>query len=321
MFLRKTMVLGAILAIIAGCQIFPAAHSDGANDGLNNAPRIIDVHRHGTWPTGDDDAYRSQILSEMEANGVRLSVIALTEYDDIENWKDIAPEAFLAGVMLACPRNFAAPLYKCFPEDEGWVDIDWLRANVVAGKIEAIHEVGPNYYGISIGNLRFEPYFALAEEFDLPVGVHTQRGPPPGARNSTRSDPNCCPNYDTEMGNPALLRRVLERHPNLKIWIQHVGSGRAGGYEPFWDETLSLLRDYPQINLDLSITNGPLPIEQYDSSLRVLIEAGFGDRIMMGTDNLPTALVLGRLRSIEWMTEDQRDAILYKNAERFFGLE
>ncbi len=284
-------------------------------------PTIIDVHRHGTWPDGDDENYRTKTLAEMKANGVRLAVISLTDYDHIESWKDASPEFFLAGVMLACPRNLSEPRYKCFPSSEGWVDLTWLRKMVEAGKIEAIYELGPNYYGISPSNPRLDPYFALAAEFDLPVGVHTQRGPPPGARNSTRGDPSCCPDYDPEMGNPALLRPVLDRYPGLRIWIQHVGAGRAGGYEPFWDETLALLRDYPQVYLDLSITNGPRPIAQYEESLRTLIEAGYGDRIMFGSDNVSVTLILERLSSIDWLSQPQRNAILHENAERFFRLK
>lgn len=312
-----TLILSVALS---SCAFQPIAHGNDAKTAATTSHQIIDAHRHGTWPTGDDEAYRNQMLDEMNAHGVRLAVISLTDYDDIESWVDAAPERFLAGVMLGCPRNSAEPRYKCFPSDEGWVDISWLRSMIEAKKIRAIHEVAPNYYGISIGNPRYQPYFELAEEHGLPVGVHTQRGPPPGAVNSTRSDPNCCPDYDPEMGNPNRLRQVLDRHPGLKVWMQHVGAGRAGDFAPFWDETLALLRDYPQVYVDLSITNGPIPIEQYDKSLRTLIDAGFADRIMMGTDNLPTGLVLGRLRSISWLTQEQRDAILFKNAERFFGI-
>ena len=285
------------------------------------SPYIIDVHLHGSWPESDDEKYREHLLTQMHNNKVKLAVISLTDYDHIANWKEAAPKQFLAGVMLACPRNLKEPLYKCFPTSEGWVDINWLSDMVKAEKIHAIHELGLNYYGILPSNPRFAPYFSLAAELDIPVGIHTQRGPPPGAKNSLRSDPACCPNYDPEVGNPALLRPVLEKHQNLRIWIQHVGSGKTGGFEPFWTETLALLKDYPNVYLDLSITNGPLPIAQYESSLKKLIQAGFGDRIMFGSDNLPYELILKRLDSMKWMSEAQRQAILFKNAETFFKLK
>ena len=122
------------------------------------------------------------------------------------------------------------------------------------------------------------------------------------------------------MGNPALLRPILDRHPGLRLWIQHVGSGR-GDYPTFWPETLALLRDYPNVYLDVSITNGAMPVDQYEATLRRLIDAGFGDRIMFGTDNLPIAPILERLSSFGWLSEPQRRAILYDNAARFFRME
>ncbi len=312
----STFKLAVLFALLTGC-----ASAQNLDSGIEiQADQIIDVHRHASWPESDDANYRTHILDEMDANGVAIAVLAINDYDDIDDWVDAAPGRFLAGTMLACPRNLAAPRYKCFPSDEGWADIDWLRGNVESGKIRAIHEIGPNYFGIAISNPRFAPYFEIAAEFDIPVGIHTGRGPPPGAINSTRSDPNCCPEYDPEMGNPELLRPVLEKHPGLKVWLQHIGAGRPGGYEPFWDETLALLRDYPSVNVDLSITNGVLPTPVYEAALRRLIDAGFGDRIMFGSDNVPTAKILERMASIKWLSEIQRHAILYDNAARFFGI-
>ena len=122
------------------------------------------------------------------------------------------------------------------------------------------------------------------------------------------------------MGNPALLRSVLDRHPGLRVWIQHVGAGRENGYEPFWDETMALLRDYPNVYVDLSITNGPRPIEQYEDALHRLVDAGFGDRIMFGSDMVPIARIRERLDRMTWLTADQKRGILYDNAVRFFRI-
>ncbi len=72
------------------------------------------------------------------------------------------------------------------------------------------------------------PYWALAEEFSVPVSVHSWSGPPPGR--SIRANPDGCPSYDGEMGNPMPLRPVLDRHPDLRIWLQHVGAD--GDAEP-----------------------------------------------------------------------------------------
>lgn len=280
---------------------------------------IIDVHRHATWPWTDESAYKARTLEKMEANGVAVAVLSINDYDDAGPWLSGSLGRFIVGVNVLCPRNLAEPRYHCFPSSEGWARLNWLENEIRVGRVKAIHELAPSYVGISPDNPRLDPYFALAHRTGIPIGIHTQRGPAPGGRNSIRSDPNCCPNYDPAMGNPALLRPVLDRYLGLKVWIQHVGSGR-GEYGPYWIETLALLRDYPNVYVDLSITNGAMPVGQYEAALAQLIQAGFGDRIMFGSDNLPIAPIVERLQAIAWLSDDQRRAILYDNAARFFGL-
>ena len=280
---------------------------------------IIDVHRHASWPWSEDAPYRGQTLKELDSNGVAVAVLSIHDYDDVEGWVGAAPNRFIAGIKIPCPRNKAEPRYGCFPASEGWADIGWIEREIRAGRIKAIHELMPSYSGISPANPRLDAYFALAHRYRIPVGIHTQRGPAPGGRHSTRADPDCCPDYDPAMGNPALLRPVLDRYPGLKIWIQHVGSGR-GDYGTYWPETLALLKDYPGVYVDLSITNGAMPLSQYEETLARLIDAGFEDRIMFGSDNLPIAPILRRLESMRSISDAQRRKILHDNAARFFGL-
>lgn len=52
-----------------------------------------------------------------------------------------------------------------------------------------------------------------------------------------------------------------------------------------------------------------------------LIDAGFGDRLMFGSDTRPAGAALHRLESIGWLTASQRSAILYDNAARFLRLD
>lgn len=278
---------------------------------------LIDVHRHAAWPWSDRDSVKRSQLKKMQEVGIVTAVVAVTDYDEVARWSD-AP--VIVGVRVACPRNLAEPRYRCFPGDEGWPNLAWLEDEIASGRVGALHELGLNYIGLLPTNPRLAPYWALAAKYDIPVGVHTQRGPGPQGQFSSRSDPNCCPNYDPDVGNPALLRPVLERHPGLRIWIQHVGAGR-GDHRPFWDETLALLADFPNVSLDLSITNGAMPVEQYEDALKRLIDAGFGDRIMFGSDNLDVAPILKRLDRFVWLSEEQRRAIKYGNAVRFFRLE
>lgn len=284
---------------------------------LGLASPVFDVHRHGNWPWSDTEGARSRSLTEMSEHDVKSAVVAATSFEEIDAWSEVGDNV-LVGVMLPCPENASAPFFHCFPEDEGWPDLERLEAEILAGRVHALHEVLPSYSGISPADPRLDPYFALAHKHQIPVGVHTTKGPPAGGRFSIRDGERCCALFDGEMGNPALLRPVLDRYPGMKVWLQHVGAG-MGDYGPFWPETLELLRDYPDVYIDLSITNGVMPMAQYEAALAHLISNGFESRIMLGSDGVPMQRILERLNSIDWLTAKQRSAILYDNAHCFFA--
>ena len=113
---------------------------------------------------------------------------------------------------------------------------------------------------------------------------------------------------------------MLEQYPQLRVWIQHVGSDGADATE-LWAETLAILKDYENVYVDLSITNSLLPIEDYEFALNHLIGAGFGDRILFGSDNVPIEMIVERLNSIEGVSEAQKQAILHDNAARFLRID
>src|SRR6185436_12156124 len=67
---------------------------------------------------------------------------------------------------------------QCFPNGTNdFPDLSWLRAQVTAGRIRVFGEFGPQYLGIPPNDPRLEPYYALAEELDVPVGIHFGLGP------------------------------------------------------------------------------------------------------------------------------------------------
>lgn len=300
----------SIAACLAALTTSPAS-ADGP---------VIDVHRHVTWPGDDDAAYRGKVLEEMGRENVVLSLIHLTEPSDVQDWALQSPDRFIAGPMFPCPRNTTEPFYRCFPETQGWPDIDWLEREARAGRIGLLGEMLFVYAGVAPDDPRMRPYWALAAKHDLPVMVHINRGPPPGARNSLRGVPGCCPDFDGELGNPALLRPILDRHPGLRIVLFHAGMGNAPDHLPFPAETLALLRDYPSVYLDMSILNSVAPAEAHEAELKRFIDAGFGSRILLGSDNLPIALIKRRLEAIDWLSPQQRRAIYYDNAARFLRL-
>ena len=279
---------------------------------------IIDVHRHASWPGEPDDAPRAQLLADMDAENVVLTLLSINEPGDVESWLEAAPGRFLGGPAMPCSVAPRAPFYRCFAEGKGWPDLAWLERELARGRVGFFGEMLFVYAGVPPDDPRMRPYWALAAKYDVPVSVHINRGPPPGV--GPRRDPRCCPAFDGELGNPALLRPILKRHPRLRIILQHVGAGAAPDHLPFTAETLALLRDYRSVYVELSILNDSANGEAHEAELKRLIDAGFGDRIMFGSDTRPIAPILRRMEQIPWLSERQRRAILYDNAARFLRL-
>ncbi|SIN95518.1 hypothetical protein SAMN02745824_2424 [Parasphingorhabdus marina DSM 22363] len=256
-------------------------------------------------------------LAKLADNNIVLALVSITSPEQAESWHAVGRDRFLLGAMMPCPENLAPSSYVCFPETKGLPDIAWLEQSIRSGMIEALHEMMFNYDGSLPDDPKMAPYWALAKQWNIPVGVHTWSGPPPGK--AIRRNPDCCPLYDRKIGNPRNLRPVLDRHPDLKIWLQHVGSDGSEAAE-LWRETIALLTDYPNVYVDLSITNSMLPVTEYEAALMRLINAGFGDRIMLGTDNVPLQLILDRMDEIDGLSDRQKQAILYDNAANFLEL-
>ena len=277
---------------------------------------IIDVHRHASWPGADDDSARAALLAEMDAEGIVLSALHLNEPSDVEGWLLAAPGRFIGGPAMPCSPTPQPPFRRCFADTDGWPDLGWLERELAAGRMGLLGEVLVVYTGDHPDSERMRPYWALAARYDVPVVIHINRGPPPGT--GPRADPRCCPGFNGEMGNPALLRPILARHPGLRILLMHVG---PPGPLTFDEETRALLADHPTVYFEMSILNSTLSPEAHAAELRRWIDAGFGDRLLFGSDSRPAAPIMRRLESIAWLTPAQRSAILYDNAARFFRLD
>jgi hypothetical protein len=157
-----------------------------------------------------------------------------------------------------------------------------------------------------------DPYFALAEELDVPVGLHMGEGPPGG--------PNVpgYQQYRVALGNPLLLEPVLVRHPKLRLYVMHFGS-------PFVDEMIAMLFSYPQLYVDVSQNDWGFPRAHFLAQLRRMVDAGFSQRILFGSDQMiwPQAIDLSieTIESADFLTAQQKRDILHDNAVRFLRLD
>ncbi len=189
---------------------------------------------------------------------------------------------------------------------------DSLRALHKKGKLFAIGELAPFYAGITADHESQKRFFDLAEELKIPLGFHIMPGGPPGGIYHYGMDKMRVSN-----ANPKQLEEVLISHPNLKIFIMH------GGW-PYLDDMKAMMYAHPQLYIDTAAISWILPKAEFHYYLKGLINAGFGKRIMFGSDQMTWPETIGiavdAVNSAEFLTFEQKADIFYNNAAEFLGL-
>ena len=256
-------------------------------------------------PTTDEDLMR-QTLAVLQRYNIRAVTSGESgDLEQVSKWRTAAPDRIIPAASFRAPGRDpqGRPLYRPLSE---------LRRLVAEGKIAVFAEVAPQYDGMSPADPVLEPYFALAEELDIPIGLHMGEGPPGGPNVQGYSQ------YRVKMGNPLLLEDVLIKHPRLRIYVMHFGS-------PFVDDMIALLYSYPQVYVDVAQNDWGFPRKHFHAQLRRLVEAGFGKRILFGSDQMiwPDTIRLARetIESADFLTAEQKRDIFYNNAARFLRLD
>lgn len=243
-------------------------------------------------PTTEEELLR-QTLEVLERRNV-IGVLSGTP-ERVLRWSATAPARFFPSVQFQIGRDDISP--------------QAMRRLFTEGPFVALAEISNQYAGIGPDDERMEPYWALAEELDIHVGIHMGEGPPGGA--------HLFPDYRVRFGNPLLLEDVLHRHPKLRLWVMHYGS-------PMMDEMVALLQSYPQVYVDISPNQWRYPRAYFYRQLRTLVEAGFGKRVMYGSDqmNWPGVIepAIAAIEEAPFLTDEQKRDILYNNAARFLRL-
>lgn len=277
---------------------------------------IIDVHLHtdppdslrgqpnpvtGTAPVASGEALRDATVAAMNRNNVVLAV--LNGYPaTFEPWLEAYPDRFIAAFMPF--RNARTPL----------IAPDELRRRIIDGEADMIGEMLGQYVGLAPADPAFEPFWALAEELDVPVMVHS-------GTSGVGTAYTGYPEFRLALGNPMLLEDVLVRHPRLRIWIAHGGAAWV-------QQTFDLMQQYPQLYMDIStsawiVGEGGRP--GFHAFLQEAIARGLGKRIMFGSDQMawPDAigLAIEAVDSAKFLTPKQKRDIFHDNAARFLRLD
>jgi predicted TIM-barrel fold metal-dependent hydrolase len=312
------MLPGSRLYAAADPQVRP--DSSPPVDTATRGP-IIDVHMHAypadmafpadmTTPvTGkptsvkDGAAHLQACLAEMKRLNIVKGVVSGGDGDRLAaamHWHDVAPDRIIAAAGIRGSEDTPLP------------EIGVLRKAFQERRLRVLGEITAMYAGLTLSDPKYDPYLSLAEEFDIPVSLHTGMGPP-----GTSFDP-CCRGFRASLGNPLLIEDALNRHPKLRVNVMHTGW-------PYLQDTMALLTVYPQVYVDLGATNWGQPRAEFHAYLGGLMRAGFGKRIMFGSDQMYWPELIGMavdaVDSATFLTSAEKRDIFHDNAVRFFKLD
>jgi predicted TIM-barrel fold metal-dependent hydrolase len=251
-------------------------------------------------PESDEALMRETVAAMERANVVGvLGGMGLTRSAVIDDWLAAAPERFIPGS-------------RCLPTLPD-CSVDYLRELHAAGKLDVLGELYVGELGMAPDDERLEPYWALAEELDIPVGIHIGAAVPPGLGYLLPPEAG----VRARLHSPLALEDALVRHPRLRAYVMHAGY-------PMLDEMAALLYAHPQVYVDVAAIVWHMLREGFHRYLETLVDAGFGERVMFGTDNLQFPGLIERgiavIEAAPFLSEEQKRDILYNNAARFLRL-
>ena len=298
--------LGTLAFIAIACGIAPAGAAQ-------SRPPIIDMHLHTYHPaeippgapglcrpepcrgrgaaTASEAESRRAVLEQMHRHNIVMAFLSGPDQEELRRWMDAAPGHFMTGMFMTEPGHPTTAALRRLHKD-----------NVVSG----IGEIATQLTGVRPDDSTLAPYFALAEELDLPLLIHVEGIGPQ------------VPGFRSAAGNPLMLEEALVRHPNLRIYVENTGY-------PFLDQMIAMMNQYPQLYGDLSTITWILPRSAFYQYLRGLMDAGLGKRLMFGSDQMRWPEAIGwAVQAIEeapFLSAEQKRDIFYNNAVRFLRLE
>ena len=279
------------------CTPFPAMprwdqrrpYAESWFEGYKNPPCDDPV-----WSPTSDEELLQRTLADMEAHNV-YGVLS-GPADNLDTWIAAAPERFIRGHYFGIRPDTPSP--------------DELVALHEAGKLEVLAEITTQYQGIEPAGPELAPYWAMLEEHDIPAGIHIGPGPPGviyfGA-----------PNYRARLHSPMTLEEVLVKHPDLRLYIMHAGF-------PMLDDLLAVMFTHPQVYVEVGVIVWTQPKAAFYRFLQGIVDAGYGDRVMFGSDQMVWPETIGRsidiINDAPFLSEAQKRDILFNNAARFLRL-
>jgi predicted TIM-barrel fold metal-dependent hydrolase len=245
------------------------------------------------WSPRTDDELMRETTAAME----RLNVYGVLSgpYEHSSKWRKAAPKRFFPALSFGNPKE---------------VSPERLEQLYRSGELAVMGEVTTQYQGIEPTDPRLEPYWALAEKLDIPVQLHVGTGPFGVIYMGAKG-------YRARLHSALSVEEVLVKHPKLRIYLAHAGY-------PMIDDLLALMYAHPQVYVDTGVIVFTQPRPAFYRYMQRIFEAGFGKRVMFGTDQMVWPGVIERsikvINDAPFLTPKQKRDVLYNNAARFLRL-
>jgi uncharacterized protein len=227
----------------------------------------------------------SQVLDEMDANGVERAVLSSTVDGSSTTAQQFAAKRPDRFVLTAGGMNLLRPMPSLRALES------YVRSNPVA-----YVSVGPAFWGDGMyppTDAVYHPLYAKCCELDIPLCMNAGLPGPPIAG---------------EAQNPLHYDRVCVRFPELKLCMIH-------GADPWWDTAIRLMIKYPNLHL---MTSAWAPKYLPQSLLHYMRSRG-KTKIIFASDApvLSITRCVSEARQLD-LPAEVMDNYLYANAQRFF---
>ena len=249
-----------------------------------------------TSPVTDDDLMNESILILNKKN---IYAVTSGEVMRVRKWKLAELKRIIPAVMFSFGDTLSHKL-----------SVDSLQTLFQSKEFKVFGEIVLQYDGYSVSDPAFEPFLKMAEDLDVPVGIHIGLGPPgigslpPGS-------------FKASLCSALNLEEALKHHPKLRVYVMHAGW-------PMLNDMLALLYIYPQVYVDVAVIDYILPRKEFYRYLQRLVEAGFDKRIMFGSDQMvwPKAIEIAieNIEAATFLSQEQKRDIFFNNAVRFLRL-
>jgi predicted TIM-barrel fold metal-dependent hydrolase len=246
------------------------------------------------WSPMSDEENLARNLAVIEKHNV-YGVLAGTR-DRVDSWVAAAPGRFFPGLTFNAQEGSPSPEQIVEQHENGVLDV--------------LMEITTQYAGIEPADPQLEPYWAALEANNIPAGIHVGTGPPGVIYLGL-------PGYRGRMHSALTMEDVLVAHPGLRVYLGHAGF-------PMRDDLLALMYAHPQIYVGIGVIVYTQRREAFYPYLKAIFDAGFGKRVMFGSDQMVWPETIERgiqvINDAPFLSDEQKRDVLFWNAARFLRL-